>query len=335
MHGYGRKSCSGDDGRSVRIRDCLTGLRGGRPPESPRWHLRKGQPQAAVDIANRIIERSGARVPPLTVDALGDHQETARDQLPPYWALFRRGQLRWTTVGILSSVCCGTAYFLISVLLPKALVDRGAAVSVGFGLSSLVFFASIPGKAFTGFLMEIIGRRWTIAYALAGSLPGLLLMLMAHWAGDYATVVIVAGALITGFTGPVRLHRSARLPLRTIPDGTARPGAHFWRVGFTTLRRGPSALSDGAAHQLADNLLCYHIGGSGNRRLYPAAVRPGDGRPTGDRHRTGSSVCLNPHHYPAGAQACCHSNGARVPRRLHPRCEATVLVPSPQARPIP
>ena len=115
-------------------------------PESPRWHLRKGQPQIAVDIVNRIIERSGARVQPLTVEELGDHREAARDQLPPYWALFRRGQLRWTTVGILSGVCCGTAYFLISVLLPKALVDQGAAVSVGFGLSSLVFLASIPGK---------------------------------------------------------------------------------------------------------------------------------------------------------------------------------------------
>jgi hypothetical protein len=46
----------------------------------------------------------------------------------------------------------------------------------------LVYFASIPGKGFTGFLMEIIGRRWTIAYSLAGSLPGLFLMLMAHLA---------------------------------------------------------------------------------------------------------------------------------------------------------
>ena len=63
-----------------------------------------------------------------------------------------------------------------------------------------MYFASIPGKAFTGFLMEIIGRRWTIAYALAGSLPGLLLMLMAHRAAEYATVVMVTGALITGFT---------------------------------------------------------------------------------------------------------------------------------------
>ncbi len=169
-------------------------------PESPRWHLRKGQPQVAVDIVNRIIRRSGSPMPPLTVSDLGDHKQAAGEPLPPYWALFARGQLRWTTVGILSGVCAGTAYFLISVLLPKALVDQGAAVSLGFGLTSLVYFASIPGKAFTGFLMEIIGRRWTIFYALAGSLPGLFLMLMAHRAGPLATVVMVTGALITGFT---------------------------------------------------------------------------------------------------------------------------------------
>jgi MFS family permease len=186
-------------------------------PESPRWHLRRGRSQVAVDIVNRIISRSGNRVPPLTVEALGDASQTAREQLPPYWALFRPGQLRWTTVGILSGVCAGTAFNLISVLLPKALVDQGAAVSLGLGLASLVYFASIPGKAFTGFLMEIIGRRWTIAYALAGSLPGLFLMLIAHRAGQYATVVIVAGGLITGFTvlssfTAVRMYLSEQFP---------------------------------------------------------------------------------------------------------------------------
>jgi MFS family permease len=169
-------------------------------PESPRWHLRRGHPQVAVDLVNRIIRRAGNRVPPLTVEALGDLRETAVEQLPPYWALFARVQLRWTTVGILAGVCAGIAYYLISVLLPKALVDQGAAVSLSFGLTTLVFLASFPGKAFTGFLMEIIGRRWTIAYALAGSLPGLVLMLLAHRAGEYATVVMVVGALITGFT---------------------------------------------------------------------------------------------------------------------------------------
>jgi MFS family permease len=99
------------------------------------------------------------------------------------------------------------------------LLDRAAAlVSLGFGLTSLVYFASIPGKAFTGFLMEIIGRRWTIAYALAGSLPGLFLMLMAHRAAEYATVVMVTGALITGFTvlsafTATRVYISEQFPL--------------------------------------------------------------------------------------------------------------------------
>ncbi len=169
-------------------------------PESPRWHLRKGRLQAAVDTVNQIIRRSGDRVPPLTVGVLGDSEQTTREQLPPYWALFGRGQLRWTTVGILIGICAGTASFMIHVLLPKAIVDQGAAVAFSFGLSSLVYLASIPGKAFTGFLMEIIGRRWTIAYALAGSLPGLFLMLMAHRLGQFATVAMVTGALITGFT---------------------------------------------------------------------------------------------------------------------------------------
>jgi MFS transporter, putative metabolite:H+ symporter len=169
-------------------------------PESPRWHLRKGQAQLAVDTANRIIRRAGGRVPPLTVAALGENLQTTVEQLPPYWALFRRGQLRWTAVGILTFVCASTAFFLISVLLPKALVDQGAAVSLSFGVSSLVFAASIPGKGFTGYLMEVIGRRWTITYALAGSLPGVFLMMMAHRAGPYATTVMVTGAVMTGFT---------------------------------------------------------------------------------------------------------------------------------------
>ncbi len=187
-------------------------------PESARWQLRRGRPQAAVDIVNRIISRSGNRVPPLTVAELGDHREAARERLPPYWALFRRGQLRWTTVGILSSVCAGTAFQLINTLLPKALVDQGALMpAAAFGVATLVYTASFFGKGFTGFLMEIIGRRWTIAYALLGSLPGIFLMFMAHRAGDYAGVVMVAGGLITGFTvlssfTAVRMYLSEQFP---------------------------------------------------------------------------------------------------------------------------
>jgi MFS family permease len=186
-------------------------------PESPRWHLRRGDAQAAVEVINRMIGRSGNRVAPLTVAALGTNLAMARERLPPFRALFARNQRRWTLVGILSLVCAQVSYFAISILLPKALVDQGAAVSLSFGLSSLVFLASIPGKGFTGFIMEIIGRRWTITYCLLGSLPGLLLMAMAHRIVGYATVFFVGGALITGFTvlstfPAVRVYLSEQFP---------------------------------------------------------------------------------------------------------------------------
>jgi len=123
-----------------------------------------------------------------------------REKLPPFMALFRAGQLRWTVVGILTGVSASTAYYTCAILLPKALVDQGGAVALGFGVSSVLFMASIPGKLFTGYLMEIIGRRWTMTYSLAGSLPGIALMAVAHWTGPAATVVFIAGGLITGFT---------------------------------------------------------------------------------------------------------------------------------------
>jgi MFS transporter, putative metabolite:H+ symporter len=169
-------------------------------PESPRWYLRRGQPQEAVDTVNRIIKRSGSRVPPLTLAALGPQLSLRAQDLPPFKALFGPGQIRWTVVGILTGISASTAYYTCAILLPKALVDQGGAVALSFGLSSVLFMASIPGKLFTGYLMEVIGRRWTMTYSLAGSLPGIGLMAVAHWAGPLASVVFIAGALITGFT---------------------------------------------------------------------------------------------------------------------------------------
>jgi MFS family permease len=169
-------------------------------PESPRWHLRRGDLQAAVETVNRMIRRCGNRVPLLTVAALGPRLTVGVEELPSFMALFRPGQLRWTVVGILSGVSAGAAYYTCAILLPKALVDQGSAVALSFGLSSVLFMASIPGKLFTGYLMEVIGRRWTMTYSLAGSIPGIALMASAHWTGSMAAVVFIAGALITGFT---------------------------------------------------------------------------------------------------------------------------------------
>ena len=97
-------------------------------PESPRWHLRRGEAQIAVDIVNRIIARSGNRVPPLTAADLGDVRTA--------------------------------------------------------------------------------------------------LMLFSHTAGPYARVLMIAGGRYRG----VGIQRDTRLPVRAVPDGTARPRPHLRRI---------------------------------------------------------------------------------------------------------
>jgi MFS family permease len=203
-------------------------------PESPRWLLRRGRVDDAVANVNLMIRRCGGRVAPMTVADLGNGYETAREQLPPFWSLFAPGQFRWTAAGILCGLCGGTVYYLIAILLPKALVSQGAAVALSFGLSSLVFAASIPGKLF---IMEIIGRRWTITGAFLLSIPGLLLMIMAHRTGTAATIVFSAGALITGFTTlsifpAVRMYLSEQFPT------ALRGRGHFFGESFARIFAG-------------------------------------------------------------------------------------------------
>ncbi|HEY2541403.1 MAG TPA: MFS transporter, partial [Stellaceae bacterium] len=169
-------------------------------PESPRWHLRRGEARVAVDIVNQIIRRSGNRVPPLAVEELGDIHAAARERLPAYWHLFARGQLRWTAVGVITGICAASAAYMTAALLPKALTNQGYAIGVSLGITSIIYATSFFGKAFTGWLMEIIGRRWTIFYVMAGALPGFFLMMLSHRAGPYGSVLMIAGGLITGFT---------------------------------------------------------------------------------------------------------------------------------------
>jgi MFS family permease len=206
-------------------------------PESPRWLMRRGRRADAVANVNLMIRRCGGRVAPMAVADLGDGQEATQEQLPPFWKLFAPGQFRWTATGILCGLCGGTVYYLIAILLPKALVSQGAAVTLSFGLSSLVFAASIPGKLFNGFIMEIIGRRWTITGAFLLSIPGLLLMVMAHRAGTAATIVFSAGALITGFTTlsifpAVRMYLSEQFPT------ALRGRGHFFGESFARIFAG-------------------------------------------------------------------------------------------------
>ena len=116
---------------------------------------------------------------------------------------------------------------MLSHPVAEALIDQGAAVTLSFGLSTLMFMMTIPGKAFIGFIMEIIGRRWTITYCFAGAIPGLALMALAHRTGDYATVAMSAGVIITGMTVLSSFTAGASISLSSFQPRCADAGT-FW-----------------------------------------------------------------------------------------------------------
>jgi MFS family permease len=206
-------------------------------PESPRWLLRRGRVQDAVDTVNLLIRRCGNKVAPMTVADLGSHINIASEQLPPFSALFKAGQLRWTVVGILCGLCGSSCYYCAAILLPKALVDQGAGVTLSFGLSTLIFGASIPGKLFNGYVMEVLGRRWTITLSFLCAIPGLLLMMLAHNFGSSAQTVFIVGVLVTGFTvlscfPAVRVYISEQFPT------SLRGRGHFFDESSARLLAG-------------------------------------------------------------------------------------------------
>ena len=254
-------------------------------PESPRWLLRRGRVQDAVETVNLLIRRCGGKVEPMSVAELGPNVNLAGEQLPPFTALFGPGQLRWTVVGILCGLCGATCYYCSAILLPKALVDQGAGVTLSFGLSTLIFGASIPGKLFNGYIMEVIGRRWTITLSFLCAIPGLLLMMMAHNFGAYSETVFVIGVLITGFTvlscfPAVRVYISEQFPT------SLRGRGHFFdEVVRPAARRRVHPVPAGAAYRVGDGLLRQPRAGGDDRRAGSGAVRPRDDRAARELYR--------------------------------------------------
>ncbi|MBV8493701.1 MAG: MFS transporter, partial [Alphaproteobacteria bacterium] len=177
-------------------------------------------------------------------------------------------------------------------LLPKALTNQGYAVGVSLGITSIIYATSFFGKAFTGWLMEIIGRRWTIFYMLAGSLPGFCLMLLAHEAGPYACVLMIAGGVIIGFT-VVSAFSAARVYLSEQFPTALRGRGHIYGDVRQDFRRRPHAVFHSAAYRLAGHLLRQDAALRRDRCPRSPRMRQGNNRPDrNDRRRDRAGIRL-------------------------------------------
>lgn len=190
-------------------------------PESPRWHLAAGRPDRARDAVNDLIRRTGGRVAPLNTTFAANAPRRA--EMPPYAAIFAGPQFRRTLVAALTWMGALVSYYLFAFLLPKALVAQGYDIRLSFGLSSLLFFVTIPGKILNGYMMEWIGRRLTIFLAMFLSVFGLALMVIAHGLTgqilgmDARTFAFMLGVIVTGVTvlscfPAVRIYMTEQFP---------------------------------------------------------------------------------------------------------------------------
>jgi len=261
-------------------------------PESPRWYLRRGLAEAAVDTVNRIIRGAGSRVPPLALATLGDNMQVAREELPPYRALFHRGQLRWTAIGISSYVFAGTAFF--SNLGPVA--ESSGRSRRRRDLELRRDLAGIRRKHTGKGLHRLLdgGHRATVDDLLCPR----RLAARPFPDDDGASSRTLRDGGAGHRCADDRLYRAVGgdslpdLPLRAIPDGAARTRTCLWRVDGANLFGSAGALPDGTAHCLAGDLFRRDIGRGDDRRLCTASLWPRNGEATRNGQRRSSDPRL-------------------------------------------
>ncbi|WP_068319515.1 MFS transporter [Janibacter anophelis] len=166
-------------------------------PESAAWLESRGRHAEAEEVVRGFEESAG--VAPGTTTK-GESAPFATTELGPAEAdpteppgLWSAG-LRRRTLGIwLVWFGVNFSYYGAFLWIPSLLVARGHDVTTSFGYTLVITLAQLPGYALAALLVELWGRRGTLALFLVGSA-------VAAWffgQSDSATSIIVAGSALS------------------------------------------------------------------------------------------------------------------------------------------
>ncbi|SJM56619.1 MFS transporter [Gulosibacter sp. 10] len=158
-------------------------------PESVRFLESKGRHDEAERVVRRFEAAGGIDPAPAPVRPASDAQAVSIWSRP----MRRRTIALWTIW-----FCINLAYYGAFTWIPSLLVDAGFSMVKSFTFTLIITLAQLPGYAVAAWLIEVWGRRATLAVFLAGSAGAAALYGFSGGVGA-EWLIILAGCLLSFF----------------------------------------------------------------------------------------------------------------------------------------
>lgn len=147
----------------------------------------------AAREASEASEASEATVRAAAPDAVGEIPQA--DTVESTGGIWSRA-LRRRTAGLWAVwFCINLAYYGAFIWIPTLLVERGFTLTQSFTFTLIITLAQIPGYAMAAWLIEVLGRRWTLTVFLTGS----ALSAIGYGLADSEATIIAAGCALSFF----------------------------------------------------------------------------------------------------------------------------------------
>jgi MFS transporter, putative metabolite:H+ symporter len=161
-------------------------------PESPRYLLIKGQPQAAREVLAKIARDNGVSI------QIGELEPPRGAASVPLAAIWKGSLARRTLLLSITWFSLSLGYYGIFTWLPRFFQAQGYALLPAYQNTLLLAISQIPGYILAAYLIDRIGRRPTLAlYLFVSALASFLFA----FASSSTTVVITSNLLSFSLLG--------------------------------------------------------------------------------------------------------------------------------------